>query len=128
MRRGRSTRAMSKQERQWVAAVKHIGCILCRRLGYHREEGGPLAEAHHLLSGGIREGHMDTVGLCAWHHRGQPVFGGWNHKSHRRELGPALSEGSMAFSAKWGTDKAILEEQEKLVAAFYRAQNVAWLG
>lgn len=117
MKRGRSTKAMTKEEAAWVAAVKHCGCILCARRGFHREENGPLAEAHHLLSGGIRKGHMDTVGLCAWHHRARLIVDR-PHAWHRARLGPSLDEGSDPFHEEWGSDESILEEQRSKVAAY----------
>lgn len=115
MKRGRSTHAMTKDEARWVGAVKRCGCLLCRRKGYLQEEDGPLAEAHHLLSGGIRRGHLFTIGLCAWHHRGQLIVAGWNHQTHRQRLGPALSEGTVPFEREWGTDDDLLDEQRAIV-------------
>lgn len=111
MKQGRSTGAMTLVERAWVDDVKRAGCILCAILGFHQEEGAPLAEAHHLLSGGIRIGHLATVGLCAWHHRGQLIIPAWNRAMHRSELGPALSDGSVPFRAQWGNDTALMQLQ-----------------
>lgn len=123
VKRGHSTGAMTKDERDWVHHVKHHGCLLCELRGYPREPGGPLAEAHHLLSGGIRRGHMFTVGLCPWHHRGALIVMGWNHKTHRQRLGPALSEGSVPFQAEFGPDDGLLERM-KIIVQRRKAANV----
>jgi hypothetical protein len=122
MKRGHSTKAMTKAEAAHVTAIKHAGCLLCTELGYPREEGGPLAEAHHLLSGGIRRGHMETIGLCPWHHRGALIVQGWDHARHRLRLGPALSEGSVPFQQQWGTDEELQSRMAQLVA---RRRNYA---
>lgn len=110
-----STGRMTKEEAAWVSAIKHAGCLLCARRGYRREEGGPLAEAHHLLSGGIRRGHLFTIGLCPWHHRGRLIVEGWDHATHRIKLGPSLAEGSDPFEAEWGSDDELLEAQRRAV-------------
>lgn len=114
MKRGRSTGAMTKTEAAWVDAVKRHGCVCCAARGYRvdpRRGEPPAVEAHHLLSGGIRRGHMHTVGLCLWHHRGRLIVEGWSHAMHRNQLGPALSEGSVPFAAAFGDDDTLMEKQ-----------------
>lgn len=116
MRRGRSTGNPTRAEAEWLRTVKHAGCVCCAARGYDREPGGPLAEAHHLLSGGIRRGHMHTVGLCAWHHRGRLIVTGWTHATHRRLLGPSLAEGSVPFHEAFGDDDALMAATHALIA------------
>lgn len=125
MKQGHSTKAMTKEERIWVSAVKECGCLLCVIRGYPREDDGPLAEAHHLLSGGIRMGHLFTIGLCPWHHRGQLIVMGWNHGTHRQRLGPALSEGSVPFNTYWGTDEDLYARQ-KVAVELKRKREARW--
>lgn len=48
--------------------VAQLGCILCRRNGYH----GTPAELHHPRTGtgaGRRAAHTDVIPLCPYHHR-----------------------------------------------------------
>ena len=116
MKRGRSTGNPTLAEAAWLRMVKEAGCVCCAARGYDREPGGPLAEAHHLLSGGIRRGHLHTVGLCAWHHRGALIVTGWTHATHRRLLGPSLAEGSVPFHEAFGDDDALMAATHALIA------------
>ncbi|WP_271678862.1 Ref family recombination enhancement nuclease [Thermomonas mangrovi] len=121
MKRGRSTGNQTVEEAAWIRDVKKIGCLCCMAKGYRWDEDGPLAEAHHLLSGGIRRGHLFTVGLCAWHHRGVKAVDGWSIPMHRRKLGPSLMDGSVTFRAAFGDDESLLGWQRELVKAHRRA-------
>lgn len=114
MKKGHSTGAMNKEEKAWVDRVKRAGCICCIELGFPHDEDGPMVDAHHLLSGGIRIGHLATVGLCAWHHRGRLIING-NHAHHRDTLGPALSEGSQPFHDRFGEDDELMRKQRALL-------------
>lgn len=120
MRRGRSTGNPTRTEAAWLRSVKHAGCVCCAAHGYYRDQDGPLAEAHHLLSGGIRRGHMHTVGLCAWHHRGQLIVNAWTHSTHRRLLGPSLAEGSVPFHESFGDDDSLMAATHELIARQHR--------
>lgn len=115
MKRGRSTGNPTRAEAEWLRTVKRAGCVCCAARGYFRDPEGPLAEAHHLLSGGIRRGHMHTVGLCAWHHRGRLIVNGWTHATHRRLLGPSLQEGSVPFHTTFGDDDSLMEQTLALI-------------
>jgi hypothetical protein len=107
---------MTKAEREWVTTVKRLGCLCCIARGYEHDPDGSVVDAHHLLSGGIRRGHLHTVGLCKWHHSGRLIVAGWNHGTHRRLLGPALSEGSVPFHAVFGDDESLMQQQHALIA------------
>lgn len=102
---------MSATERAHVERVKATPCLACRIEG---QQAAPYSEAHHLLSGGRRIGHMATIALCAWHHRGVPL-GGWTVRETRAELGPSLMDGSKAFRARYGTDTELLEMQRQML-------------
>lgn len=114
MKRGRSTTTMTREERAWVTATKRNGCLCCIARGYPHDRDGHVVEAHHLLSGGIRRGHLFTVGLCLWHHKGRVIVNGWTLATHRRLLGPSLAEGSEPFHQAFGDDEALLEKQRAL--------------
>ena len=115
MRQGRSTGSQTKAEAAWVDAVKRGGCLCCIARGFPHDPSGPLVEAHHLLSGGIRRGHLFTVGLCQWHHRGRLIVSGWDHADHRHHLGPSLAEGSVPFHAAFGSDDDLYAAQQRLL-------------
>jgi len=117
MRRSRSTSNPTSYERDWLVAVKAGGCICCLAMGFgpRRDEEPPVVEAHHLLRGGIRIGHLSTVGLCLWHHRGRLIVEGWTHVMHRLRLGPSLAEGSKPFHEAFGSDEELLAAQHRLI-------------
>ena len=113
-------RAMTKEEEDHVARVKRSGCLCCLALGFDHDPDGPMVEAHHLLEGGIRRGHLFTIGLCLWHHRGRRYVTDEHgslrsHAWHRENLGPALEEGSDPFHESWGSDDDLLAEQHRLL-------------
>lgn len=59
---------MTKAEREHLARVIDLGCIVCRNTG----RGKSPAEVHHIRIGvgkGQRAGHFDVLPLCAPHHR-----------------------------------------------------------
>lgn len=115
MKQGHSTTSMTKEERAWVDLVKRSGCVCCIELGYEHDPDGPMVDAHHLLSGGIRIGHLATIGLCMWHHRGRLIVSVWNHAMHRLNLGPALSEGSDPFHKRFGEDDELMKKQLRIL-------------
>lgn len=115
MKRGRSTGNPTKAESAWLQLVKTTGCICCESEGFAHDPDGAMVEAHHLLSGGIRRGHMHTVGLCQWHHRGRLIVEGWTHTNHRERLGPSLAEGSGPFHRWYGDDDKLMQMQHALI-------------
>lgn len=107
-----STGKPTKAEQARFDAMKEQGiCIACYLRGERRPQ--PI-EIHHLLSGNRRIGHMATVSLCQWHHRGIPPFG-WGDAEALEELGPSLAKGSKPFRAAFGTDAELLEIQNGLL-------------
>jgi hypothetical protein len=91
-------------------AIKQAGeCMACLQLRGAGAHGH--IECHHLLSGGRRRGHRYVIGLCVWHHRGDPHFS--MTKTEMTEwLGPSLAGGSKPFHARFGTDDALLAMQD----------------
>ena len=121
MKRGRSTGKPTKAEAERIEAVKSGPCVACivrgesddAPWGFHVTIG---CDAHHLLSGGRRIGHMATVGLCAWHHRAVPDWG-CTAKEMRDWYGASLMDGSKTFSKAYGDDDALLKLQNELIGA-----------
>lgn len=77
---------MTRAERQHLARVADLGCILCAHLG----TPGTPAEVHHARTGtgaGRRASHFDTVPLCPEHHRGNSGLHGMGRKAFERHYG-----------------------------------------
>lgn len=111
MRKSRSTNAPTKSEAEWIVAVKEGPCVACFVWTQDEYRG---CDAHHLLSGGRRRGHMATIGLCKWHHVGQPD-NGVLPRYMREDFGPSLMDGSKLFREAYGTDDELLALQKRLL-------------
>lgn len=68
-------------------------------------------EAHHLVDKGYRihsGGHMATIPLCGWHHRGDQIY-----PLTQREMfqlyGPSLATRKRDFVAQFGNERELLE-------------------
>lgn len=107
-----STGKPTKTEAARFDRMKELGlCVACYQRGERRFQ--PI-DIHHLLSGNRRIGHMATVSLCGWHHRGIPPFG-WGDAEALADLGPSLANGSKPFRATFGTDAELLEIQNAIL-------------
>jgi hypothetical protein len=90
----------TKAEAEWMENIKAIvGCIACRIDGY----GYVPADAHHILSGQYRKGHIFTYPLCPEHHRGG-------------KLGPCRHKQKLAFYKRYGSEDYLLDLTKKLLA------------
>lgn len=108
-----STRTPTKEEAARLDAIKNGLCVACFLRGIDKSEYG-TPDAHHLLSGGKRIGHMATIGLCIWHHRAMPI-GGKSHKYCREYYGPSLAEGSKPFHHEFGSDVELFKIQNRMI-------------
>ena len=108
-----STGRPTKAEAARMAKLKRMQCIACHT-GTARLMNISGSEVHHLLSGNRRRGHMFTIPLCAWHHRGHigPL---WTKRYAREMLGPSLADGSKPFHATFGTDNELLKATNDLL-------------
>lgn len=117
MRRGLSTGKPTKEESAYIVACKDGFCVACMirseqpdcPSGFELHPGGDF---HHLLSGGIRRGHMFGICLCAHHHRNIPNWG-WSDKEMEEYYGPSLAAGSKRFHAAFGSDDELLDRQRR---------------
>lgn len=89
--------------------------LRCQSLAVAVAYAGPGCDYHHLLSGGIRRGHMHGVGLCPWHHRAVPMSG-LIAPEMRALYGPSLAEGSKTFHEAFGSDAELVELQESILS------------
>jgi len=99
--------------------IYEIGCLPCRKRGWFNE-----CQVHHQNldehAGQKRLGNEFTIGLCPWHHVGEPV-GGLTRTQCRRCLGPSMKLEPVAFRQVFGDDEALLAEQNRLIEAHERA-------
>ena len=96
MTRHKPTKAQVKRFERMV----EMGCICCKKLhGYW-----VMPEIHHIVEGSRRLGHDFTLPLCIHHHR-IPC----------EEFGPSIASGSKLFSARWGTQRELLAEVNRLL-------------
>ena len=79
----------TKAEKEHLAAVKQLPCVVCR--------GWPV-HVHHIGTGaGGRRDHMKVIPLCERHHMGEDGI----HKIGRRK-----------FAAMYGSEKELLERTQ----------------
>lgn len=118
MRQSRSTGKPTAAESARIVLVKKLGCICCM---LNMQFWMPVpyrgaCEAHHLLSGGRRRGHLFTIGLCRWHHQAVPPREGMSEASAMAMYGPSVATGSKPFHLMYGSDDTLLEFQDALLA------------
>jgi|SRR3990167_3133598 len=93
---------MTKDETAWLSAITQLGCCVCRINGI----SGTPAVPHHLLSGGRRIGHLDTIPLCDPGHHQNPQPGSGKIARH-----PTKRQ----FERAYGTEAELLERTRELV-------------
>jgi len=112
--RSRGKKKPTKAESAHIDAIKARSCVIAYLLGMRKVP----CEAHHLTEGskhGARRlGHMQTVGLNPYSHRGVP-FGNWSIEKCRATFGPSLANEPKAFREKY-PDELLLQAQEELLA------------
>lgn len=107
-----STGTPTKAEQARFDRMKDMGqCVACYQRGIF---GWAHTENHHLLSGNRRIGHMATVSLCLWHHKGV-IHEGMTRAEAEEVFGPSLANGSKPFRAEFGSDKELLALQNALL-------------
>lgn len=115
---GNTEPVTSEVEMRWDA-IRDIGCLACR---LRHPTLVTACEVHHLTVGGKhgqrRRGHMATIGLCPWHHRGVPNTCG--RQRLRQWLGPSYAHEPVTFRETFGDDAFLLQAQDQLIAS-YRA-------
>lgn len=96
--------------------IVEAGCIACRKIGFVM-----TPEEHHLnfdgKAGQARRGPQFTIGLCRWHHRGEPIFPTRNPSVEftRRMLGASLKHESIRFRQQFGDDDKLLTETNRII-------------
>lgn len=118
----------TKAEQARMARLKEMPCMACHQLSIVPELEkvwstffgsvfgsvcGPT-EVQHLIRGNKRRGHMATIPLGAWHHRGIPQEG-FSADDMKLIWGPSLARSSKAFHAAFGSDDELLARTNKLL-------------
>lgn len=118
----------TKDEKRRMETIAELGCLCCWiRADWNPDNYVPgRAEVHHMIQGHKRLGHDHTIGLCAWHHRGEP--GAFSKTQATEHFGPALSEGTRPFHAHWGSDKHLLQLQDLMIEAATRRRSISAAG
>jgi hypothetical protein len=104
-----STVKPTKAEQARLDALHAMPCLACEF------EGNMLAqpmrtEAHHLVDKGTREhsgGHMATIPLCGWHHRGELPYR-MSSAGMRALYGPSLAREKRDFVVAYGSERELL--------------------
>jgi len=91
---------MTNDEKAFHAAVRDLGCIVCRQAGAQTP-----CEIHHILQGGRRKGERFVLGLCALHHRGGANGDEYTSRHPWRK----------AFEAKYGSEMSLLAKSRELI-------------
>jgi hypothetical protein len=97
-----------------MTRIREKGCIASRLDG----RGFVPCEIHHLTVGGrhgqLRRGHMATIGLSPWHHRGvcRP---GWSIEDMTAAYGPSYAHQPTAFRDHYGDDERLLQYQDEIL-------------
>lgn len=115
-------RANAAQVTRWDR-MREIGCIACcmnARYGYSVAPVNIMnpMEMQHLLSGGRRRGHDDTIALCHWHHQGKRMPSAeMGYKQQAVLYGPSFGHEPTRFRQLYGREDEQLVYQNRLLAS-----------
>ena len=105
-----ATKGRTNAEDDHFRKLKEMRCIACQ-INIESSRFMPTVrttpEIHHQLSGNKRLGHMFTVQLCTWHHRGEPS-NGLSATTMSALHGPSLARQSRLFRQHYGSDEELL--------------------
>ena len=96
-----SGRAPNKEEKEWIAAISELGCIVCLL----EIETYTPSEIHHLDGKTKPDAHLKTLGLCYAHHRagGDCALYTSRHPHKKR------------FEDRYGTEQELLEKTRERI-------------
>lgn len=104
---------MTKAERTRIDAFRFVGCICARLRGWLCLE----YDVHHIVDAGYRRlsgGHLATIPLSIWSHRGIP-YPGKSEAEMKRLLGPSLALHKREFVAVFGTERSLLAKVNEII-------------
>lgn len=109
----------TKFEQLRIDAMMKGGCILIlrrqlRRLGQVPTNG--RVECHHIVDGNKRLGHLYSIPLHSWYHRGVVPYPARSAREAREWYGASLANGSKAFKADHEVDElGLWQELQQLL-------------
>jgi len=112
-----STPSPNQADKKRFELLHEIGCVACSMWGFFSP-----CQIHHLLSGGIRRGHLYTIPLCPYHHVGQ-VDHGRNIRHMATLLGPSLALESKRFHLVFGSDDELLAKANEAIGKLRRIKD-----
>ena len=81
-------KSKTKAEKKHMDLVASLGCAVCFRLyGPHEPAKVELHHPRHGTGMGQRAKHMDAIGLCVQHHRGNQGLHGLGTKGFAKHYG-----------------------------------------
>lgn len=101
----------SKPEQKRLDLIHSMGCLACELFGVAGRQPLPT-EAHHIVDNGYRKhsgGHMATLPLCGWHHRGVCTPDWMTSSMMEAKYGPSFALRKKQFIAQIGTERELLE-------------------
>ena len=105
-------KAATLSEKKRMALIKGLGCVACVLKNYPDAQ----CEVHHVVEGRVRLGHSQTMGLCLWHHRGEP--GDYSRQQMGGMIGPSLAHGSYSFAEDFGSQATLVKVQDYIIQRF----------
>lgn len=113
-----STKKPTKAEQARLDAIHGLTCLACDQQIWAQQPF--VTEAHHLVDKGTRKhsgGHMATIPLDGWHHRGICIEG-WSSDQMKRVFGPSLALHKKQFVAEYGSERELLAKTDKLLERY----------
>lgn len=107
-----STGKPTKAEQGRLDRVHALPCLPC---SIEQIQQPLRTEAHHLVDKGNRVlsgGHMATVPMCGWHHRGEPLYPHTSKEMHFL-YGPSMARSPGEFKARYGSQRKLLRLTDK---------------
>jgi len=103
-----STRKPTKAEQAHLDRIHASPCLPC---SIEQIQQPLRTEAHHLVDKGYRVhsgGHMATVPMCGWHHRGEQLYPHTSKEMHFL-YGPSMARSPGEFKARYGSQRKLLK-------------------
>ena len=113
--RTKPVKHQTKSDGDRIRKFERLGCIACRKDGRPEKVG---YDVHHITDNGRRLGHLYTIPLCPWHHRGyvecKPEY--VTDDDIHRDV-PSLAKSKRDFVAKYGSEMDLWVEVNELLDA-----------
>lgn len=102
------TKPRTKDQQRRFDAIKDIGCVPCRKMGYYDVP----CDIQHVVEGSKRLGHDYTYGACPYHHRNVTDL---DKDTAYKILGPSLAVNKREYEDTFGTERELVWEMDRLI-------------